>query len=90
MFVKLMGSINMADSEPNKAFQFIEVLSCELVRGEQYTDHEGNSLCWHLHCIMPGTTGAVASIFRVTGNVYFLNSDGKTIDSFWPSDHKFA
>lgn len=70
MFLKLMGSEDMADREPGKTYRLIECREVHFQRG--------NDGGLGLAVIDDGVP------IPLEGNAYILNAAGKTVDSFWP------
>lgn len=86
MFVKFVKNENQADNMPSKKFFLVECMSANIREVdcglEKPTEHNPYPHLTVDVWIQPG----VCDNYPVTGNVYFLNNEGKTIESYWPSN----
>lgn len=85
MFLKIMSHTpnrSQADADISKPYEMIEVSSCKFMRDE-VEGPDGRRIEYYLHCTVPGEL--MNRSYIIEGNVYLLNDEGKTIDSFWPA-----
>lgn len=80
MFVKFMKNDGLADTDYGKSYTMIEVLSIEFVTWEK--DEYLPSSGWMARY---NTKDGKCDMWPVSGNVYIMNDEGKTVDSFWPN-----
>jgi hypothetical protein len=74
MIVKMMSGEKLADSDPSKSYSLKETDDVTFKRGV-------NGLEVMLRHTLPGDNNYREVTFLAEGNVYVLNSEGKTIES---------
>ena len=78
MFVKIMGRENLPDGDPCKTFQLVQAGNTGQARMIRRPEEDGGPYVQ----IDDPSPGVEPYCIPVTGNVYVLNDDGRTIASF--------